>query len=163
MKQKLFLRHAESKDLMAVYRLYRSGVGRIGCAWDADYPGLLELQQDFAGNNLYVFSDGSCILGAVSVVDPPELADESCWTDSSFAEISRVVVDASVSGQGYATCMLCELFAVLKNQRIYSVRLSVSLGNEAALRLYQRLDFRFLTRKEIYGGTYYLCEKVLTE
>ncbi len=163
MKQSVFLRHAELYDLNDVYRLYRSSVGREGCAWDEEYPGTLELQQDFAGNNLYVLSDGCHILGAVSVVQPPELADESCWFNLKHAEIARVVVDASISGRGYASFMLRELFALLKRKGIESIRLSVSLGNEAALRLYQKLDFQFLMRKELYGGTYYLCEKILTE
>ena len=101
-------------------------------------------------------------MGAVSVVDPPELADEDIWYCQSYAEIARVVVDASVSGQGYASFMLHELFEILKVQGIKSIRLSVSLGNPAALRLYQKLGFHFLKRKELYGGEYFLCEKILS-
>lgn len=73
-----------------------------------------------------------------------------------------MVVDASVSGQGYASFMLLELFRILKEQGTASIRLSVSLGNPAALRLYQKLGFHFLKRKELYGGEYFLCEKILS-
>ena len=161
MMKNMCLRHARQEDLDFIFHLYRSAVGREGCAWDEEYPGKRELDQDFAGSNLYVLTDGHRILGAVSVVEPPELADEDIWCSQSYAEIARVVVDASVSGQGFAFCMLQELFQRLMEQGTESIRLSVSLGNPAAMRLYQKLGFRFLKRKELYGGEYFLCEKVL--
>ena len=161
--ENVYLRHARMRDLQDVYRLYRSSVGREGCAWDEEYPGRFELERDFTGKNLYVLTDGHSVLGAVSVVNPPELAGEDVWTPTMCAEIARVVVEESVSGQGYASFMLLELFRVLKEQGIEGIRLSVSIGNEAALRLYHKLGFRFLKRKELYGGEYFLCEKLLTE
>ena len=163
MKENVYLRHARREELEAVYRLYRSSVGREGCAWDEDYPGELELRQDFTGNNLYVLTDDNSVLGAVSVVDPPELGDEDIWCCKSYAEIARVAVDAPFSGRGYASFMLRELFSILKERGIESIRLSVSQGNPAALRLYQKLGFRFLKRKELYGGEYFLCEKLFVE
>ena len=156
------LRLAKADELQTVFHLYCSSVGREGCAWDDVYPGYREVEQDFAGQNLYVLVHEDRIYGAVSVVDPPELANEDIWSSESFAEIARVVVDASVSGQGYASFMLRQLFRILKEQGTASVRLSVSLGNPAALRLYQKLRFRFLKRKELYGGEYFLCEKMLS-
>lgn len=162
MMKNVSLRLAKADELQTVFHMYRSSVGREGCAWDDVYPGYREVEQDFAGQNLYVLVHGSHIMGAVSVVDPPELADEDIWYCQSYAEIARVVVDASVSGQGYASFMLLELFRILKEQGTASIRLSVSLGNPAALRLYQKLGFRFLKRKELYGGEYFLCEKILS-
>ena len=159
----VYLRHARMRDLQDVFRLYRGSVGREGCAWDEVYPGKFELDQDFFGRNLYVLTDDAVVLGAVSVVDPPELTGENIWSTDSFAKIARVVVEESVSGQGYASYMLRELFFILKEREIESIRLSVSLGNPAALRLYQKLGFRFLKRKALYGGEYFLCEKLLTE
>ena len=161
--ENVYLRHARMRDLQDVYRLYRSSVGREGCAWDEEYPGRFELERDFTGKNLYVLTDGNSVLGAVSVVNPPELAGEGGWTPAMCVEIARVVVEESVSGQGYASYMLRELFFILKEREIESIRLSVSLGNPAALRLYQKLGFRFLKRKALYGGEYFLCEKLLTE
>ena len=162
MMESISLRLAKADELQTVFRLYRSSVSREGCAWDEVYPGHREIEQDFAGHNLYVLVRGNDILGAVSVVDPPELVAEEIWSCGFYAEIARVVVDSSVSGQGYASFMLLDLFRLLKEQGTTNIRLSVSLGNPAALRLYQKLGFRFLKRKELYGGEYFLCEKLLS-
>lgn len=155
------VRRALESELCEIRRMYRDAIGRPGCTWNENYPGEFELNLDFSGGNLYVLDHGGKLTGAVSVVAPPELSKLCRWEEDDAAEIARVVVDSPYSGRGLAGYMLRELFSMLQEQGIKAIHLSVSCENRAAVGLYRGLGFSFLGKERLYGGEFWLCEKVL--
>lgn len=159
----LRLAPAQEADLPRVAALYRSVIGRPGCAWNDAYPTLEDIALDFSAGGLYVLRRGAEVIGAVSVVPEHELDDLSCWciADGAQQEIARVVIDPREQGHGYAEAMLKQLFCALKAQGCSAVHLLVAQDNPAALATYRALQFRFLGACTRYGHDYLICEKPL--
>ena len=156
----LILRKAKSNDRDTVATLYRSSIGREGCAWNRHYPAMEDLDGDLAAQNLYVLEQSGSVIGAVSVVHEEELETLAPWkyTGESVKGIARVVIKKECAGQGLAKKMLTMLFAKLKEEGGTAVRLSVACQNQAAMKTYQRLGFAMLAKAHLYGGEYYLAE-----
>jgi len=159
----MLLRRAMETDLDAILSLYTEAIGREGCVWNDEYPGANFLQSDFKAGDLFVLLDEDEMIGAVSLEQEREYDDlaEFAITDETEREIARVVIAKKHSGKGLAAKMLQLLFDKLKDQGIRGIRLSVAACNEAAMRTYKKLGFQFLTFAKLYGGEYWVCEKVL--
>lgn len=157
------LRKAKATDLDCILTLYTEAIGREGCVWDEEYPGANFLRSDLAAGDLYVLEDGGEIIGAVSLEQEREYDDlaEFAITDKSEREIARVVIAKRHSGKGLAAKMLQMLFDTLKAEGLRGIRLSVASCNEAAMRTYKKLGFAFLAPAKLYGGDYWLCERIL--
>ena len=156
------LRKAQKEDLNRVADLYRSVVGIPGCTWNESYPGAFELEHDFRNRNLFVLQEGEQVIGAVSIVIPRELDALTNWRCLDKAvEIARVVIDRDHARKGLAQIMLEELFIRLKARGCEAIHLSVASCNPAAIRTYEKLEFCFLTRIEMYEHSYHLCERIL--
>lgn len=156
-------RKAEQRDLAAVFAMYKEAVGRFGCTWDEEYPGEFWLNRDFETGNLYVLSDEENVpVGAVSVVFENELNDSADWSEKENArEIARVVIGKAHAGQGLAKVMLDALFDELCTSGVKAVHLSVADSNPPALKTYEKLGFKILSKCDMYGHHFYLCEKQL--
>ena len=155
-------RNARTQELSQITALYRAAIGTPGCTWSEEYPGALELAQDFQGGNLYVLILNGTLAGGVSVVVPNELDGLAPWKcRENAAEIARVVIAREAAGQGLAVTMLHALFEKLRGEGFGAVHLSVAKCNPAAIRTYRKLGFSFLAEREMYGHTYHLCELIL--
>lgn len=157
------LRKAKATDLDCILTLYTEAIGREGCVWDEEYPGANFLRSDLAAGDLYVLEDGGEIIGAVSLEQEREYDDlaDFAITDETEREIARVVIAKEHSGKGLAAKMLQMLFDTLKAEGLRGIRLSVASCNEAAMRTYKKLGFVFLAPAKLYGGDYWLCERIL--
>ena len=157
------LRNATEQDLPAVFALYTEAIGREGCVWDAEYPGDHFLRSDLEAGDLYVLTEDDTVIGAVSLEQEREYDGLAPFVlnDDSEREIARVVIAKSHAGRGLAAKMLQLLFAHLKEIGVRGIRLSVASCNAAAMGTYRKLGFTFLNRAQLYGGDYWLCEKLL--
>lgn len=61
------------------------------------------------------------------------------WGES--CEVDLLAVDAGRRGQGIGTMLMQEVEGRAKSSGVAGVRLSVSLGNEGAMRFYERLGY----------------------
>ena len=95
----MIFRKAEQQDLGAVYQLYRSLVGSPMCTWGENYPGWIQINEDFQHGGLYVMEDAGIIVGAISLVPENELDGLPFWNCRQAKEIARVAV---APGQGGA-------------------------------------------------------------
>ncbi len=173
------LRPAREEELPVVRNLYKSVIGTPFCYWNENYPSDIELYGDYRGGNLYVLCEDSFggengakgesgiggndkIIGALSVVDPKELEGEADFAvfGGAAAEIARIVVDKSCRGRGLAYKMVMSIIGILKERGYRAVHLSVAAGNEPAIHTYKKAGFEFLIKKPLYGGEYYIIEKV---
>lgn len=158
----MVLEKASPSDLDAVCALYASAIGREGCTWNEYYPTREDAEADISRGDLWVLRADGRTVGAVSVVFPNELDGMECFSEKeNVREIARVTVDKALAGHGCAARMLTLLFGRLKEEGASAVRLSAAVGNRAAIAVYRRLGFAFLGRAEMYGNTYFLCEKSL--
>ncbi len=154
-------RSAIGSDLPQIASLYRAAIGTPGCTWNESYPGVLELEHDFASGNLYVLAEGKTVIGAVSVVFPNELDDACAWEVRNAKEIARVVISQDCRGRGLAAQMLPKLFDKLHREGCAAIHLCAACCNNAAIKTYRRLGFAFLAQAELYGHPFCLCEKKL--
>ena len=152
---------AKQSDAEQVHSLYQRAKGRGFCVWDDSYPTMAEIAHDLETNNLYVMTDGSKIIGAISVVPENELDDFNCWTCSDGKEIARVVVDEAYQGRGLALEMVQRVESALRKNGCKAIRLSVAKTNIPAYKTYLKAGFCVVGEADMYGSSYYLVEKTL--
>jgi ribosomal-protein-alanine acetyltransferase len=95
-----------------------------------------------AGNGCYVLTKYTEII-AVAVV--AQVLDE--------AEVLTIAVAEQDQGQGLGSALLEDLMALLKVQAAKQCMLEVMEGNDAAIRLYQRIGFNTVSRRKAYYKT----------
>lgn len=158
------LQHARCADAAEILALYRAAIGKEFCAWDETYPTEREIAGDLASAGLFIVREEGRIIGAVSVVPENELDGMKEWqVQENVREIARVVVAESARGRGLAAQMVGEILEALKASRVCAVHLSAAVGNVPALKTYERLGFLNRGAAELYGGKYFLMEKILTD
>ena len=157
----MIFRKAEQQDLGAVYQLYRSLVGSPMCTWDENYPGWIQINEDFQHGGLYVMEDAGIIVGAISLVPENELDGLPFWSCRQAKEIARVAVAPGQQGKGIAYQMICALLAQLKEAHVPAVHLLVSVENAPAQKLYRKCGFTFLNRCNMFDLDFFACEKRL--
>ena len=162
-KDEFLFRKARREEADTVYALYRRAVGREFCAWDDEYPGMQEISEDLKTEQLYVLTHKDTVMGAISIVPEHELDDFSCWQckDGSHQEIARFVLDQAFVGRGLSQRILREIMAVLRSMGCRAVHLSVAEKNIPAYKAYVKTGFRKAGEADLYGGHYFLMEKIL--
>ncbi|HIS91383.1 MAG TPA: GNAT family N-acetyltransferase [Candidatus Alectryocaccomicrobium excrementavium] len=156
---------ARAGEEEAILRLYRSCVASPFCTWDNEYPAMENIRADMAQSALYVVRGdageivAAASLGALNDIDPqgfPPLA-RPC-------ELARLCVSPIVQGQGVGGQFLRFLLCEAERQNFDGVRLTVSVGQKIAQRLYQRVGFAECGKRFCYGNWFYLYHlKLATE
>lgn len=143
----------------AIFRLYRRCVASPYCTWSEEYPAWENVQADMALRSLYVARDaqGSLLaaasLGALNDIDPagfPALRHP--------CELARLCVSPAAQGQGVGSRFLHFLLEEAARRGFDGVRLTVSVGQKIAQRLYQREGFAEWGKRFCYGGWFYLYQ-----
>ncbi len=155
-------RIARQEDAAQICSLYESAKKGEFCVWNDSYPTMQEIQHDLDTNNLYVMTDSSKIIGAISVVPENELDGFGCWSCKDCKEIARVVVSADNQGQGLAFEMVQNVVSVLRKNGCRSMHLSVAKSNIPAYKTYIKAGFTVAGEAEIYENSYYLMEKAIS-
>ena len=152
-------RPAKETDIDAVNDLYGIVKGRPFCVWDSEYPGLQEIKQDIAADDLFVMVCSGRIIGAISIEPENETDDLECWSSKRKAgEFARVVIHPDFQGRHLARVLVENLLKVMKRRGYENVHISVALDNIPAQKLYRGLGFKTVDRRELWGHMYYLCE-----
>ncbi len=157
---KYIFEKAKREDAFAVLALYKSVIGEEFCVWNENYPETLEIEGDLTADDLFVLRDGEKIIGAISIVPENELDSFDLFT-SYGAEIARVVIAKGYRGNGLSGKMLKEIEAVLRKRGAKAIHLSVAKTNIPACKTYIKAGFKTLGEAEIFGGEYYLMEKII--
>ncbi len=163
MKMRIDLRLPLESEKNEILSLYKSVIGEGFCVWNEFYPEMQEIEHDMETENLFVLVEDCCIIGAVSVVPENELDGFDFWSnhDGRHRELARVVVARSYRGKGLAYGMVQRMLPILKERGCTSVRLSVAKCNIPAYKTYKKAGFDVAGEAEMYGGSYYLMEKML--
>ena len=153
---------ANKSDLDGVYALYQAAIGGEFCTWDEEYPGWEQIRRDFAGGGLYVLRDGETLAGALSVLPENEMDGFDCWAIRQGAqEIGRITVAQAYRGHGLAGRMVGEAMDRLQALGRSAIHLSTPTINLPAQKTYAKLGFTVVGEREMYGGKFFLLEKIL--
>lgn len=149
----------EGKEILA---LYHSVLGSEFTTWSEEYPSMETIEGDCAAGTLYVMEEGGKIIGAISI-EPENMLDElPCWQYRSGArEVGRVVVAEAYRGRGIARKMLGEVEKIFQQSGCRAVHLLVACQNKPAIRTYEKAGYKFYDKHDLYGHTFYACEKML--
>lgn len=158
-EQKLNFRIARQGEKEQVLSLYQSAKGSKFCVWNDSYPCMTEIEHDLETGNLYVMTDGSKIIGAISIVPENELDGFDCWSCKDGKEIARVVIDKAYQGRGLSFEMVQRIESVLREKGHLSIRLSVVKSNIPAYKTYIKAGFAVVGEAQMYCNDYYLMEK----
>lgn len=89
-------RIAQQDDTEHVRSLYQSAKSGAFCVWNDSYPSIAEIEHDLETKNMYVMTDDSKVIGAISVVPEYELDDFDCWPCKDGKAIHLSVVKTNV-------------------------------------------------------------------
>ena len=158
----MIFRKAKPNEAEEILALYRAVVGEPFCTWNESYPGEFEIAQDLAAGSLYVLEDNQEVIGAISIVPQNELDDLDCWKVRKNArEFARVVLKPDRQGKGLSVDLVESILRELRKQKTAAVHLAVAKDNIPARKLYRKTGFDFCGEADLYGHSFYLCEKVL--
>ncbi len=159
----MVFRKARTWELDQVRNLYLAARDDPFCAWDEEYPGIREILADNQAGMLYVLADGDQLAGALSIVPVNELDSFSCWKSRTGKEreLARITVAKEYRGRGLAAYMVTSAFSILHELNCPAVHLSAAKDNIPAVRTYQRLGFSCVGEEAMYGGRYYLFERII--
>lgn len=122
---------------------------------------MTEIEHDLETSNLYVMTDGSKVIGAISVVPENELDSFDCWSCKDGKEIARVVIDKDYQGHGLSFEMMQNVESILRESGHKAIHLSVVKSNIPAYKTYIKADFAIVGEAQMYGNDYYLMEKAI--
>ena len=158
----MVFREAEEREAKTVADLYRSVIGLPFCTWDESYPGEEEIRGDLAAKTLFVLEEGGEVIGAISIVPENELDDQPCWRETENAgEFARVVIRPDHQHEGLSRFLVDGVLREFRKRGAAAVHLSVAKVNTPAQKLYRSVGFEFCGEADMYGNSYYLCEKKL--
>ena len=160
-EQKLNFRMARQGEEEQVLSLYESAKGCELCVWNDSYPTMTEIEHDLETKNLYVMTDCSKVIGAISVVPENELDCFDCWSNKAGKEIARVVIDRAYQGQGLSFKMVQNIESILQKNGCKAIHLSVVKTNIPAYKTYIKAGFGVVGEAQMYGNDYYLMEKAI--
>ena len=158
----MIFRKARKDEAGAVSALYGAVVGTPFCTWDDTYPGETEIREDLACGTLYVLEDENELIGAVSIVPRNEIGYFDCWkTKENAREFARVVLRPDRQHNGLSVCLVEGVLKELEKQRAAAVHIAVAKENIPAQRLYRKMGFDFCGEADMWGHSFFLCEKTL--
>ncbi len=158
----MVFREAEKCEAATVADLYRSVTGLPFCTWDETYPGEEEIRGDLEAGTLFVLEEEGEVIGAISIVPENELDEQPCWKETKNAgEFARVVIRPDHQHEGLSRYLVDGVIREFRKRGAAAVHLSVAKINTPAQRLYRSAGFEFCGEADMYGNSYYLCEKIL--
>jgi ribosomal protein S18 acetylase RimI-like enzyme len=158
----MIFRKAESDEAEVIMTLYRAVIGTPFCTWDESYPGETEITGDLSSGSLYVMEEDQELIGAISVVPENELDDLNCWkTRENVREFARVVLRPDQQHKGLSVQLVEGIIRELQSQGVSAIHIAVAKENIPAQKLYRKTGFDFCGEADLYGHSFYLCEKVL--
>lgn len=158
----MITRKAKSEEKDLILNLYDSVKGRKYCSWDENYPTGTDVDNDLNAGCLYLFEDEGKVIGGVSVIPENELDSFSCWSVRENAgEFGRVFIIPDYQGKRLSRVMISDILKLFRQSGKQTAHILVVRTNIPALRLYSSLGFEIRGETELYGKSFYLCEKVL--
>lgn len=160
--EKYSFRLVEKDELKDVLSLYKKALEEEFCVWNDEYPSMVEINNDYLNNNLFVLLIDNKIIGAVSLVDENELDDYAGWAiKDNYIEMSRVVISKFYHGKNLAKLMVENIIKECKKRKYKSIHIACQVDNIPAIKTYQKVGFLFYDKVSLFNNIYYMCEYIL--
>lgn len=157
----LRFRAAERSDAEAVWQLYRSQLGRSGCAWDESYPARENIADDLAARALYCLSGGNGLLLGAGTIRHWEEHDSLPFWDPRMThpcDLMRICTRPELQGRGLGALLLRHLIHAGRDAQYDGMRILVSRNNLPAIRLYRSAGAVFRGETRLYEIDWLCCE-----
>ena len=159
----MLFRKAETREAEAIRALYQAVIGTPFCTWDESYPGETEIAGDLSAGTLYVLEEDHQTIGAISIVPENELDHFICWSvKKNVREFARVVLKPDHHQKGLSVYLVEGVIQELQRQGAAAIHIAVAKENIPAQKLYRKTGFDFCGEANMYGHSYFLCERILT-
>ena len=80
------------------------------------------------------------------------------WKIKNSCEIARVVIKPEYQNGRISYYLLDSIIQIVKNRGYDGIHISVQIDNIPALKLYEKLGFTIVGKKNMYDNEYYICE-----
>jgi L-amino acid N-acyltransferase YncA len=158
----MLFRKAETREAEAIRALYQAVIGTPFCTWDESYPGETEIAGDLSASTLYVLEEDHQVIGAISIVPENELDHFNCWALKENArEFARVVIKSDQQHKGLSVYLVEGVIRELQRQGVAAIHIAVAKENIPAQKLYRKTGFDFCGEANMYGHSYFLCERTI--
>ena len=158
----MIFRRAKKTESEVILGLYRAVIGTPFCTWNESYPGEAEIAEDLAAKSLFVLEDDKKVIGAISIVPQNEIDDFDCWKVRENArEFARVVIRPEDQHRGLSVHLVEGIIRELERRGAAAIHIAVAKENIPAQKLYHKTGFCFCREAEMYGHSFFLCEKIL--
>ena len=102
------------------------------------------------------------IIGAISVAPENEFDNFDCWTvKENVHEFARVVIKRDHQHKGLSVHLVEGIIRELQKQGTAAIHIAVVKENIPAQKLYRKMGFDFCGEADMFGHSFYLCEKVI--
>ena len=158
----MLFRKAEKSEAEAIMALYKAVIGTPFCTWNELYPGETEITGDLSAGTLYLLEEDHQIIGAISIVPENELDHFRCWSVKENArEFARVVIKPDQQYKGRSVYLVEGVIRELQRQGVAAIHIAVAKENIPAQKLYRKTGFDFCGEANMYGHSYFLCERTI--
>ena len=158
----MIFRKAEKSEAEEIMALYRAVIGMPFCTWNEEYPGETEILEGLSFGTLYVLEEGGELIGSISVVPENEINAFDCWKVKENArEFARVVLRPDYQQKGLSVHLVEGVIQEFRKQRVPAIHIAVAKENIPAQKLYKKTGFDFCGEADMYGHSFFLCEKIL--
>ena len=156
----MLFRKADKSEAKTILSLYQAVIGTPFCTWNELYPGEEEIWGDLSAGTLYVLEENGELIGAISIVPENELDELDCWkiTDN-VREFARVVLRPDCQQRGLSAYLVEGIIRELTKQHVAAIHIAVAKVNTPAQKLYRKMGFDFCGEADLFGHSFFLCEK----
>jgi ribosomal protein S18 acetylase RimI-like enzyme len=159
------IRLATLEDLVSVTALVRRVVPLMRAEsnqqWDDSYPNPDVFGRDIERGQLWVAEIDGRIAGVVAITSDPEPDYiQADWDHTEAAlVVHRLAVDPEFRGAGVARALMLQAEDVARSQGIRAIRIDTNSENQATLRLFPGLGYRFAGEisLQMRPGLRFLC------
>lgn len=155
---------ATEENAEDIVKLYQSLIGKDGCTWNFDYPGMDDVKNDINQKSLYLVFDKGVIIAAAAAGSDNELDELDCYSKNSKApcNLARVAVKTEYQNKGIAKNMISFIEKQAIKRGFDGIRLLVSKTNFHARAVYDKMHYICCGECSMYSKEWYCYEKELT-
>ena len=159
---KMLFRRAEKGEAGSIRALYQAVIGTPFCTWDGSYPGDAQIAGDLSAGTLYLPEEGRKAIGAISIVPENELDHCGCRSVKENArEFARGVIKPDRQRKGLSVYPVEGVIRELQRQGAAAVHIAAAKENIPAQKLYRKTGFTFCGEADLYGHSFFLCERAI--
>lgn len=144
----------------AIEAMQQNGIDQ----WDGEYPTESDILLDVEARSLRVLTVGHNIWAFVTIDEntSPEWNSVDWRTGGNVLSVHRLTVDPRVQRNGLATQLLIWVEEFAASRGYDAIHLDAFSENPAALRLYDKLDYRRAGTVRFRKGNFTCYEKAVT-